>query len=128
MSMREIEPPMDALPPGFTPAGPGGAGAGGMSAEQAEARKAQQEEMEARRQFMLDQILTPEAKDRLSRIGQWSVSRSHVLRGRSERGWVVGSVGAPHPPNDLNHDTTTTNYTRQRSCARRRRGPWRTCC
>jgi hypothetical protein len=40
MSMREIEPPMDALPPGFT-AGPGGAGGGGMSAEQFEARKAQ---------------------------------------------------------------------------------------
>lgn len=30
---------------------------------------AQQEEMEARRQFMLEQILTPEAKERLSRIG-----------------------------------------------------------
>jgi hypothetical protein len=40
-SMREVEPPMDALPPGFTPAGPGGMPGGGMSAEQAEARKAQ---------------------------------------------------------------------------------------
>jgi len=31
----------------------------------------QQAEMEERRQFMLDQILLPEAKERLARIGKW---------------------------------------------------------
>lgn len=34
---------------------------------------AQQAEMEERRQFMLDQILLPEAKERLARIGTWCV-------------------------------------------------------
>lgn len=33
----------------------------------------QQAEMEERRQFMLDQILLPEAKERLARIGTWCV-------------------------------------------------------
>ncbi|GAB5030647.1 programmed cell death protein 5 [Nannochloropsis oceanica] len=60
------------LPPGFTPAGGGGMGGmiggGGMSQEAAEAQKAKQAEMEERRQFMLDQILLPEAKERLARI------------------------------------------------------------
>ncbi|TFJ85369.1 hypothetical protein NSK_003328 [Nannochloropsis salina CCMP1776] len=68
------------LPPGFTAAGAGlsGAGGRGMSTEEMEAQKAKHAEMEERRQFMLDQILSPEARERLARI---AIVRKEKVRG-----------------------------------------------
>lgn len=115
----------------------------------------QQAEMEERRQFMLDQILLPEAKERLARIGRWarvvylSDKLSYFLRRSFESNldkMLFGLVAfnLPPPPSvPFQKKASTmsqhsapplylflhpTTHPTQQSSGKKKRAPSKTCC